>query len=59
MVYPVFAMVAMVLPVSAVLANSFGSQLLSGENVDSAFSVSDGETDPVADGVTAGQAGRS
>jgi heavy metal translocating P-type ATPase len=43
LIHPVFAMLAMVLSVSAVLANSFAGQLLSGEGVDASFAV-DGET---------------
>jgi Cu+-exporting ATPase len=53
LVHPVFAMIAMVLSVSAVLANSFAGQLLSGEDVNTDFSVTDGETETVADGVAA------
>ncbi|MFB6220345.1 MAG: heavy metal translocating P-type ATPase [Halolamina sp.] len=37
LVHPVFAMIAMVLSVSAVLANSFAGQLLSGEGVNTDF----------------------
>jgi heavy metal translocating P-type ATPase len=45
LVHPVFAMLAMVLSVSAVLANSFAGQLLSGEGVNTEFTVEDdGET---------------
>jgi heavy metal translocating P-type ATPase len=40
-VHPVFAMIAMVLSVSAVLANSFAGQLLSGEGVNTEFAVED------------------
>jgi heavy metal translocating P-type ATPase len=43
LVHPVFAMIAMVLSVSAVLANSFAGQLLSGERVNARFAVPDGE----------------
>jgi Cu+-exporting ATPase len=46
LVHPVFAMLAMVLSVSAVLANSFGGLLLSGEGVNTGFAVkerTDGE----------------
>ncbi|WP_226480279.1 heavy metal translocating P-type ATPase [Natrinema amylolyticum] len=39
LVHPVFAMIAMVLSVSVVLANSFAGQLLSGEGVNAAFAV--------------------
>ena len=38
LVHPVFAMLAMVLSVSVVLANSFGGKLLTGERPDTAFS---------------------
>jgi len=53
LVHPVFAMIAMILSVSAVLANSFAGQLLSGEDVNTDFSVTDSETETVADGVAA------
>ena len=43
-------MIAMVLSVSAVLANSFAGQLISGEGVNTDFSVEDENT-----GVVAGQ----
>jgi hypothetical protein len=36
-------MIAMVLAISAVLANSFAGQLLSGEGVNTDFAVTDGE----------------
>jgi heavy metal translocating P-type ATPase len=39
LVHPVFAMLAMVLSVSAVLANSFAGQLLSGEGVNTEFAL--------------------
>ncbi len=39
LVHPVFAMLAMVASVSAVLANSFAGQLLSGEDIKTDFSV--------------------
>jgi len=39
LVHPVFAMIAMVLSVSAVLANSFAGQLLSGDGVNTDFTV--------------------
>ena len=39
LVHPVFAMIAMVLSVSAVLTNSFGGQLLRGEQPTTEFSV--------------------
>jgi len=41
LVHPVFAMLAMVLSVSAVLANSFAGQLLSGEGVNTEFALDD------------------
>lgn len=47
LVHPVFAMIAMVLSVSVVLANSFAGQLLSGEGVDTTFTVRDETTDAV------------
>ena len=50
LVHPVFAMIAMVLSVSAVLANSFAGQLISGEGVNTDFSVEDENT-----GVVGGQ----
>lgn len=46
LVHPVFAMIAIVLSVTAVLANSFGGQLLAGENVTTDFTV-DGENSAV------------
>ncbi|MFB6359984.1 MAG: heavy metal translocating P-type ATPase [Halobacteriales archaeon] len=46
LVHPVFAMIAMILSVSAVLANSFAGQLLSGEDLNTEFRVSGTETDP-------------
>jgi heavy metal translocating P-type ATPase len=39
LVHPVFAMIAMVLSVSAVLANSFAGQLLSGEGIKTDFDI--------------------
>ncbi|MDS0243231.1 MULTISPECIES: heavy metal translocating P-type ATPase [unclassified Haloferax] len=39
LVHPVFAMIAMIASVSAVLANSFAGQLLSGEGIKTDFSV--------------------
>ncbi|SEV79791.1 heavy metal translocating P-type ATPase [Natrinema salifodinae] len=51
LVHPVFAMIAMVLSVSAVLANSFAGQLLSGEGVNAAFAVRENRSEddsPVA-----------
>jgi len=41
LVHPVFAMIAMVLSVTAVLANSFAGQVLSGEGVNTEFAVGD------------------
>jgi cation transport ATPase len=41
LVHPVFAMIAMVLSVSTVLMNSFAGQLLSGEGIDTEFTVED------------------
>jgi len=57
LVHPVFAMIAMVLSVSAVLANSFAGQLLSGEGVNTGFAVEENET--VAGESSAGQAATS
>ena len=53
LVHPVFAMLAMVLSVTTVLANSFGGQLLSGEGVTTDFTV-DGENTAIGqeDGAT-------
>ena len=53
LVHPVFAMIAMVLSVSAVLANSFAGQLLSGEEVNTEFAVEDDAAGGVAEGQTA------
>ena len=50
LVHPVFAMIAMVLSVSAVLANSFGGQLLSGEGVNTEFAVENEESSDIGDG---------
>ncbi len=44
-VHPVFAMIAMVLSVSAVLANSFAGQLLSGESIKTDFAVEEVDSD--------------
>lgn len=49
LVHPVFAMIAMVLSVTAVLANSFAGQLLSGEGVNTGFAVRGEETDSATD----------
>jgi len=49
LVHPVFAMIAMVLSVSAVLANSFAGQLLSGEGVNADFTADATETPAPAD----------
>ena len=43
LVHPVFAMIAMVLSVTAVLVNSFGGQILSREGVNTDFSVEGGD----------------
>lgn len=43
LVHPIFAMIAMILSVSAVLANSFGLQLLSSEGIKTDFSVDTSE----------------
>ncbi|PSQ19212.1 heavy metal translocating P-type ATPase [Halobacteriales archaeon QS_8_69_26] len=48
LVHPVWAMIAMVLSVTAVLANSFAGGILSGESVTTGFSVDD--EDRIADG---------
>lgn len=54
LVHPVFAMIAMVLSVSAVLANSFVGQFLSGEGVNTNFTVESGDTGKVIEeGATA------
>lgn len=42
LVHPVFAMIAMRLSISIVLANSFAGQLLSGEGVNTEFAVEEG-----------------
>jgi cation transport ATPase len=39
LVHPVFAMIAMALSVSAVLANSFAGRLVSGDGINAEFSV--------------------
>jgi heavy metal translocating P-type ATPase len=57
LVHPVFAMLAMVLSVSVVLANSFAGQLLSDEGVTTDFAVEDGDAGgAVGEGATADQA---
>ena len=56
LVHPVFAMIAMVLSVSAVLANSFAGQLLAGEGVNAAFAVEDEDTEAATDELAADQA---
>jgi Cu+-exporting ATPase len=53
LVHPVFAMIAMVLSVSAVLANSFAGQFLSGEGVNTDFTVEGGDGDGIAEEGTA------
>ncbi|TKX60509.1 MULTISPECIES: heavy metal translocating P-type ATPase [Halorubrum] len=50
LVHPVFAMLAMVLSVSAVLANSFAGQLLSGDGVNTEFSLDERTDGDVSDG---------
>lgn len=47
LVHPVFAMIAMVLSVSVVLANSFAGQFLSGEGVNTEFTVEGDDADPL------------
>lgn len=42
LVQPIFAMIAMVLSVSAVLANGFAGGVVSGEDVNTAFAVEEG-----------------
>jgi len=59
LLHPVFAMIAMVLSVSAVLANSFAGQLPSGEAVDTEFAVEDDVPGGVAETQTADQAATS
>ena len=53
LVHPVFAMIAMVLSVTAVLANSFGDQLLAGEGVNTDFTVQNEEQTKVGQADTA------
>jgi len=48
LVHPVFAMIAMVLSVSAVIANSFAGQVLSGEGASTAFTVEEGDEDGIS-----------
>ncbi|WP_049928260.1 heavy metal translocating P-type ATPase [Halopiger goleimassiliensis] len=50
LVHPVFAMIAMVLSVSAVLANSFAGQLLSGEGINTEFALREGGTADASSG---------
>jgi len=50
LVHPVFAMLAMLLSVSAVLANSFAGQLLSGDGVNTEFSLDERTDGDVSDG---------
>ncbi|WP_435066251.1 heavy metal translocating P-type ATPase [Halobaculum sp. EA56] len=50
LVHPVFAMLAMVLSVSAVLANSFAGQLLSGDGVNTDFALDERTDGDVSDG---------
>ena len=49
LVHPVFAMIAMVLSVSAVLANSFGGQFLSGEGVTTEFAIEGEDNTEIGD----------
>jgi len=49
LVHPVFAMIAMVLSVSAVLVNSFGEQLLSGEGVTTEFVIEGEDSTEIGD----------
>ena len=56
LVHPVFAMIAMVLSVSAVLANSFAGRLLSGEGVNAEFAVEEAGERGVPEEAAAGQA---
>ena len=49
LVHPVFAMIAMVLSVSAVLVNSFGEQLLSGEGVTTEFVIEGADSTEIGD----------
>ena len=49
LVHPIWAMIAMVLSVSAVLANSFGGQLVSGGGVNTEFAVKDAGGDGVTE----------
>jgi heavy metal translocating P-type ATPase len=53
LVHPIWAMIAMVLSVSAVLANSFAGQVLSGEGVNTDFTVEDAGADGVVEEPTA------
>jgi cation transport ATPase len=53
LVHPVFAMIAMILSVSAILANSFAGQLLSGEKIKTDFSAESEELDEDAGPVAA------
>jgi heavy metal translocating P-type ATPase len=55
LVHPVFAMLAMVASVSAVLANSFAGQLLSGEGIKTDFSVDGMGAEESIDAETAGE----
>jgi len=47
LVHPAFAMIAMVLSVSAVLASSFAGQLLSDGGLDTEFAVHDGDAEGI------------
>ncbi|WP_440009559.1 heavy metal translocating P-type ATPase [Halomicrococcus sp. SG-WS-1] len=59
LVHPVFAMIAMVLSVSAVLANSFVGRLLGGEGVNADFAVEGDETGPATEETPDDYAGTS
>ncbi|PSP62650.1 heavy metal translocating P-type ATPase, partial [Halobacteriales archaeon QH_8_64_26] len=65
LVHPVLAMLAMVLSVSAVLANSFAGQLLAGKGITTDFSIeaengdADGETGTDAEEPAIGERGRA
>jgi P-type E1-E2 ATPase len=60
LVHPVFAMIAMVLSISAVLANSFAGQLISGEGVNTDFAAEGSDVDRIGEeGATADQAAMS
>jgi len=58
MVHPVFAMIAMITSVSAVLANSFAGQLLSGEGIKTDFEVETVEPDAESEAAADAEAAR-